>query len=103
MEKSVILETGCRKEVRGVHETREVSSVTGASAALHEPLLHLPRGSLGQMAPSHISLVNLPRNHVTLHDCVHACSVGLRLHLTQTFTLATKETLLSVYQLGGEY
>ena len=62
-----------------------------------------PRGSLGQMAPSHISLVNLPRNRVTLHDCVRAYRVGLRLHLTQTFTLATKKTLLSVYQLGGEY
>ena len=31
----------CRKEVRDEHETREASSVTGASAALHEPLPHL--------------------------------------------------------------
>ena len=87
-------ETGCWKEVRDVHENREGSIVTGASAALPEPLFHLPRGRLGQMAPSHISLVNLPRKGVALHGCVCACRVGVRLHLTQTFALATKEMLL---------
>lgn len=72
MEKSVIPETGCRKEVRDGHENREGSIVTGASVVLHEPLFHLPRGRLGQMAPSHISLVNLPRKRITLPDCVCA-------------------------------